>query len=158
MSEPIGFVLYDDSCGFCRRWIPFWETTLRKRGFAIASLQSKWVADRLNVAQEDLLFDLRLLLADGSQVRGADVYRYVMRRIWWAYPLYVLSSAPLLRTIFDWGYRTFANNRYQFSLACRLLPHTKNRIDRTDNKGMHSDASQRVSSSGIGSDEIGSRR
>jgi len=66
MGESIGFVLYDDSCGFCRRWIPFWEATLRKRGFAIAPLQSEWVVEQLNASQEDFLFDLRLLLADGS--------------------------------------------------------------------------------------------
>jgi predicted DCC family thiol-disulfide oxidoreductase YuxK len=117
---PIGWVLYDDSCGFCRRWIPFWADTLSKRGFGIASLQSEWVVQRLNVPQEDLLFDLRLLFADGGQVRGADVYRHVMRRIWWAYPLYVLSVAPGLRLVFDWAYRTFADNRYRFSRACRL--------------------------------------
>ena len=128
MSEPIGFVLYDDSCGFCRRWIPFWKTTLRKRGFAIAPLQSEWVIKQLNASQEDLLFDLRLLLADGSQMRGADVYRYLMRRIWWAYPLYLLSSLPLLRNIFDWGYRTFADNRYHFSRACRLPPASESDI------------------------------
>ena len=119
-ERPIGWVLYDDSCGFCRRWIPFWADTLRKRGFAIAPLQSEWVVQCLNVPQEDLLFDLRLLLADGVQVRGADVYRHVMRRVWWAYPLYLLSVTPPLRLVFDWAYRTFANNRYRFSQACRL--------------------------------------
>ena len=121
-EEPIGWVLYDDSCGFCNRWVPFWAGTLSKRGFAIAPLQSEWVVQRLNPLPEDLLIDLRLLLADGSQVCGADVYRYVMRRIWWAYPLYLLSLAPLLSRVFDWGYRTFANNRYRFSRACRLPP------------------------------------
>lgn len=123
MAEPIGWVLYDDSCGFCRRWIPYWSATLGKRGFDIAPLQSAWVAQRLPA--EDLLADLRLVLADGTQIRGADVYRYVMRRIWWAYPLYLLSVAPLLSRVFDWGYRTFANNRYRFSRACGLPPGAK---------------------------------
>ncbi len=118
--EPIGWILYDDSCGFCRRWVPFWEDTLRKRGLAIAPLQADWVVQRLNASDEDLLFDLRLLLADGTQIRGADVYRYAMRRIWWAYPMYLLSIAPVLRRVFDWSYRTFANNRYRFSRGCRL--------------------------------------
>jgi len=118
--KTIGWVLYDDSRGFCRRWIPFWESTLRKRGLAIAPLQAGWVVQRLQVPKEDLLFDLRLLLADGTQVRGADVYRYAMRRIWWAYPLYLLSSAPLLGKVFDRSYRIFENNRYHFSRACRL--------------------------------------
>lgn len=90
LSEVRGWALYDDACGFCRRWVPFWSGTLSKRGFAIEPLQSKWVQARLAAQPEDLLQDLRLLFVDGTQVRGADVYRYVMRRIWWAYPLYVL--------------------------------------------------------------------
>ncbi len=118
--ETIGWVLYDDSCGFCRRWIPFWADTLRRRGLDIAPLQSAWVVERLNLPPDGLLSDLRLLLADGRQVRGADVYRYAMRRIWWAFPLYLLSVTPLLSRVFDWGYRTFADNRYHVSHACRL--------------------------------------
>ena len=120
MMGPIGWVLYDDSCGFCRRWIPFWASTLRRRGFAIAPLQSEWVVQALNVPQEDLLFDLRLLLADGEQVRGADVYRHVMRRIWWAYPLYLLSKVPGVSQLFEWAYRTFARHRMQISASCGL--------------------------------------
>ena len=120
MTRTVGWVLYDDSCGFCRRWIPFWRETLRRRGFEIAPLQSEWVVRRLAVPEEDLLFDLRLLRTDGAQVRGADVYRQVMREIWWAYPLYLLACAPGLRGVFDWSYRTFADNRYRISRACRL--------------------------------------
>ena|SRR3990167_8059939 len=39
-SEPKGRVLYDGSCGFCSRWAPLWESTLKKRGFHIAPLQA----------------------------------------------------------------------------------------------------------------------
>lgn len=119
-TASIGWVLYDESCGFCRWWIPFWAATLRKRGFDIATLQCNWVEKRLAVPREDLLLDLRLLLENGTHVRGADVYRHVMRQIWWAYPLYLLSITPLLRRGFDWGYRTFADNRHRVSRACRL--------------------------------------
>jgi predicted DCC family thiol-disulfide oxidoreductase YuxK len=115
---PAGWVLYDDACGFCRRWVPYWGETLGKRGFSIAPLQSAWVQERLNTPADELLDDLRLLLPDGRQVRGADVYRYVMRRIWWAYPLYLLSVTPLLARVFDRAYRSFAVNRYRFSRAC----------------------------------------
>ena len=96
-----GWVLYDDSCGFCQRWIPFWETTLRSRGFAIAPLQAPWVSRTLSLGDEELLNDLRLVLTDGRQINGADVYRHVMKRIWWAYPLYLFSVAPLFRRTFD---------------------------------------------------------
>jgi len=118
MKQPTGWILYDDSCGFCRRWIPLWEGALRRRGFDIAPLQADWVRERLQLSRNELLRDLRLLLADGSQICGADVYRYAMRRIWWAWPVYLFSITPGLRNVFDWGYRTFATNRFRVSSAC----------------------------------------
>ncbi len=57
--EVRGWVLYDDACGFCRSWIPFWSWTLAKRGFAAdpeADPQARYPT-----------------WPDGSQVRGADV-------------------------------------------------------------------------------------
>lgn len=118
--KPLGWILYDDSCGFCRRWIPFWEGALRRRGFDIAPLQADWVRERLRLTESELLRDLRLLLTDGSQICGADVYRFAMRRIWWAWPAYLFSITPGLRNVFDWGYRTFAANRFRVSSACGL--------------------------------------
>ncbi len=115
-------MLYDDSCGFCRRLVPFWRGTLERRGYSIAPLQSEWVRERLGLSGEELAADLRLLFPDGRVARGADVYRDVLRRIWWAYPLFLLSAAPGLRSLFDRGYRAFAKNRHRFSRACGLPP------------------------------------
>jgi predicted DCC family thiol-disulfide oxidoreductase YuxK len=118
---PRNWVLFDGSCGFCRTWVTYWSGTLRKHGFGIAPLQDDWVRQQLAPADEDdLLRDLRVLLDSGRQLRGADAYRYVMRRIWWTYPLYLLSTLPLLRYLFDRGYRAFADNRYHFSGSCAL--------------------------------------
>jgi hypothetical protein len=48
--------------------VPFWENTLRKRGFQIAPLQSAWVVEKLKVSQQELAADLRrLLLTSGEQ-------------------------------------------------------------------------------------------
>jgi predicted DCC family thiol-disulfide oxidoreductase YuxK len=115
-----GWVLYDGSCGFCSRWVSFWENTLEKRGFRLAPLQSDWVGEKLHLADKELTSDFRLLLANGEQLAGAEAYRYLMRRIWWATPLYLLSIAPLFRTLFDAGYRAFADNRYFMSHACHF--------------------------------------
>jgi predicted DCC family thiol-disulfide oxidoreductase YuxK len=120
--ERIGWVLYDDACGFCRRWIPFWTDTLRRRGLDIAPLQSRWVQARLNLPPDQALYDLRLLRADGTLISGADVYRFVLQRIWWAYPFYLISVTPLIRSLFDAAYRAFANHRVALSRACRLTP------------------------------------
>jgi predicted DCC family thiol-disulfide oxidoreductase YuxK len=119
-SEPEGWVLYDGACGFCSRWVPFWESTLKKRGFHIAPVQSDWVVEKLNLSQEELVSDFRLLLRSGAQFRGAEAYRCLMRRIWWAMPLYILSTLPMFRSLFDAAYRKFAANRYCVSRACRL--------------------------------------
>jgi hypothetical protein len=43
-----------------------------------------------------------------------------MRRIWWAYPLHLLSIASGLRRLFDYGYYSVARNRFRFSPACGL--------------------------------------
>ena len=99
---PQGIVLYDDTCGFCRQWIPFWGKTLRQSGFTIGTLQGPDVARQLQLSKEELTKDLRLLLGNGTQIVGSDVYRYVMRRIWWAYPIYVLSVSPILSNVFDY--------------------------------------------------------
>jgi predicted DCC family thiol-disulfide oxidoreductase YuxK len=115
-----GWVLYDDACGFCRCWVPFWAATLRRRGYENAPLQSNWVRERFKLADGILFHDLRLLLVDGTQLKGADVYRHLMQRIWWAYPFFLLSRAPVLRQLFDLAYRTFADNRFRVSTACRL--------------------------------------
>lgn len=117
-----GWVLYDGSCGICSRWVPFWATTLRHLGLDVAPLQSAWVLERTGLPLAVLLEDLRLLHADGRLTSGADVYRFVMQRRWWAYPLHLLSVMPGGRPVFDWAYRTFARHRLQVSAVCRLEP------------------------------------
>jgi len=121
-AGPLGWVLYDAGCGICSRWVPFWAPTLQRLGLQISPLQAPWVAEQLAMSGDALLTDLRLLLGDGRQLAGADVYRYVMRRVWWAYPFYVLASAPGLRRVFDRAYRAFADHRHRFSSACGLPP------------------------------------
>jgi predicted DCC family thiol-disulfide oxidoreductase YuxK len=119
-----GWVLYDASCGFCRSWVPFWRHTLLKRGFDIGPLQSEWVAKEFKMPHDELVNDLRLLLLDGTRLQGADVYRYVMKRIWWALPIYLFAVLPCTRSVFNWGYRTFATNRFRVSHACRMHGHS----------------------------------
>jgi len=126
-DEIKGWVFYDGACGFCSRWVPFWRTTLEKRGFRIAPLQADGVAAKFNLTEKELAADFRLLLASGEKLAGAEVYRYLMRRIWWAKPFYLLSILPVLRRLFDAGYRAFADHRYRISRACRLSPRENKR-------------------------------
>lgn len=119
-EEIKGWVLYDGDCGLCSRWVPLWERALAKRGFLIAPLQSDWVSERFNLSQGELASDFRLVLANGQWLAGMEAYRYIMKRIWWATPLYLFSILPMFRALFDAGYRLFADNRYFVTRACRF--------------------------------------
>lgn len=114
-----GVVLYDGECGFCSRWVPYWRPTLKRAGFETAPLQSRQFSDGVDLDAPES-WDLTLLLPDGGKRFGADAYRYVMRRVWWAYPLFLLSVLPGLRRVFDWSYLSFARNRYCVSRAFGL--------------------------------------
>ena len=118
----LGVVLYDGQCGFCSRWVKFWAGTLGRRGFEIASLDEPWVAQRLKMPREELLTDIRLLTADNGLISGADVYLYVTRRIWWAWPFYAIFRLPGFNRLIHEGYRCFARNRHHISRASRLPP------------------------------------
>ena len=115
-----GWILYDGHCGFCSRWVKFWAGTLRRRGFDIAALEEPWVSEKIPMPYEELLQDIRLLTANGELISGANVYLYVTRRIWWAWPFYAVFSLPGFNRLIHVGYRWFARNRYCVSHACRL--------------------------------------
>lgn len=121
MSEKVGHVLYDDTCGFCRSWVPKMKPMLEKRGIGVAPLQAGWVRERIDITPEELVANIRMIFEDRSpDCVGADVYRFVMRRVWWLWPIYVLSVIPVGRWLFEKAYRKFAANRYKISKACRL--------------------------------------
>jgi predicted DCC family thiol-disulfide oxidoreductase YuxK len=94
-----GIVLYDGQCGFCSRWVRYWARILERWGFAVASLDEPWVAEKIKTPREEVLTDIRLLTADGQLISGADVYLYVTRRIWWAWPFYALFQSAGVQPI-----------------------------------------------------------
>lgn len=117
-----GVVLYDGECGFCSRWVRYWAQTLTRHGFEVASLDESWVAEQIRMPREELLTDIRLLTSDRQLVSGADVYLFVARRIWWAWPFYAVFSLPGFNRLIHIGYRWFARNRHHISHACKLQP------------------------------------
>ena len=115
-----GWVLYDGGCGFCFQWVRLWKETLEAAGFAIEDLQSASAEGMLQVPQENLLDDIRVLTRSGKLESGADAYLYVARRIWWAWPFYAMFSLPGFNWVLWQGYRWFNRNRYRISRHCRL--------------------------------------
>jgi predicted DCC family thiol-disulfide oxidoreductase YuxK len=115
-----GWILYDGACGFCFRWVHFWEPVVERRGFGIKDLQSASAEGSVNIPAENLLDDIRVLTAQGTLQSGAEAYLYVARRIWWAWPFYALFTLPGFHWLLLLGYRWFNQNRYRISRACPL--------------------------------------
>lgn len=115
-----GWILYDGSCGFCSQWVSYWQGLLKTHGFDVVPLQEEWVRTKINEPEEALLSDIRLLTPSGEQIRGANVYRAVMRQVWWLYLFYIMSLLPIFKQLFNLGYTLFNKNRYKISKSCGL--------------------------------------
>lgn len=122
MTPERGWILFDGTCGFCARWVPFWGPWLRRQGYGFRPLQDPWVRGQTDLDEAALLTDLRLLRADGALVSGAEVYREVLDASPWTRPLAFLTRLPGLRRLFEGGYRLFARHRYRVSQACGWQP------------------------------------
>jgi len=115
-----GWIPYDGGCGFCFRWVHLWERVVERRGFTIKDLQSAQADGSLQVSQENLLDDIRVLTRARKLESGADAYLYVSRHIWWAWPFYAVFRLPVFNRMLWWGYRWFNRNRYRVSRHCPL--------------------------------------
>ena len=134
MPPRAGWILYDGGCGFCFRWVHFWEKVIERRGFALKDLQSARDDGSLKIPQQNLLDDILVLSADGKLESGADAYLFVAQRIWWAWPFYAIFRFPGFNWMLWQGYRWFNRNRYRISRYCPLplQPHSGNALkDRT---------------------------
>ena len=119
-----GWILYDGACGFCSKWVLSLEKLLNHYGYEIAPLQEEWVSERLQMSPEELTKDIRLLLAANNQlISGSDAYLYVMKRIWWLWPLALVFSLPGFHWVFNKAYQIFNRNRFLVSKACGLPGH-----------------------------------
>ena len=121
--EARGYLLYDGGCGFCSWWVTKMTDHLTKVGIAVAPLQSAWVADAVKLPPEELVEDIRLILADGTLLSGANVYIELLKRMRWTRPLGIIMGLPLIRSVTWAFYRFFNRNRFVISRVCKLEPH-----------------------------------
>ena len=121
VARPLkGWILYDGGCGFCFRWVHFWEKAVARRGFELKDLQSAEEAGILKIPAENLLDDIRVLKVDDGLECAADAYLFVAEHIWWAKPLAMLFGLPGFNWVLWHGYRWFNRNRYRASRFCPL--------------------------------------
>jgi predicted DCC family thiol-disulfide oxidoreductase YuxK len=124
-SQTQGRVFYDGGCGICSNGVIWLRPLFDRLNLQITPLQEPGSREKLGLTPDELLRDIRLLSPEGMQHAGADAYRYVLRHIWWLFPIYLLSITPLFRQIFNATYRAIADRRYRLSATCGLRPPAK---------------------------------
>lgn len=105
-------MLYDGECRLCARSAHRFGTLLRRAGFAPAPLQSQRAAGPLT--------EMLVITPDGRTFGGADALMQIARRIWWAWPLFLLAQLPGVLPLLRLAYRKLAAKRHCMGGACRL--------------------------------------
>ncbi len=109
MTPAQGRVLYDSECSLCTRLAWRCHELLRRNGFQLAPLPAGGRAREMMV-----------LLPDGRALGGADGIMQIARRVWWAWPLFVLAQVPGMMILFRATYRVIAARRTCLGNACQL--------------------------------------
>jgi len=117
-----GWILYDGSCKICKGIVRRWNSALERRGFACVPLQTDWVRDRLNLSEDELMLEMRVLESSGTVVGGAAAVLLLAGRFWWALPLVWLARLPGIFRLLDAAYRWGAARRYCANGTCTLSP------------------------------------
>jgi hypothetical protein len=98
------------SVGFARGSRGGWHDSGAAR-IGVAPLQDARVGTLLGLSSEELMREMRVLLADGTRCGGADAGVALAREIWWARPVAWLARIPGVMEWLRLGYRGIAARR-----------------------------------------------
>jgi len=115
-------IFYDAECRLCRAGANRLKGVLARRQMELVPLQSPGTSTLLGVREDQLLVEMRLRLRDGRVFGGATAVVEIARRIWWAYPLWVVSRIPGAMRPMNAMYRWVARNRSCLNDACVPVP------------------------------------
>jgi predicted DCC family thiol-disulfide oxidoreductase YuxK len=120
-----GWLFFDSECAFCTRIARWVAPILARRGIGVAPLQDPRVGALLGLSHEELLREMRVLLADGKQYGGADAAVALAREIWWARPLVLLAKIPGVMEWMRREYRWIAARRSCAAEECERAAATR---------------------------------
>jgi predicted DCC family thiol-disulfide oxidoreductase YuxK len=104
-------LLYDGACPFCRREVNWLARRDRTGQVALEDIADpEFDAADYGLSQAKVQSVIHAQLPDGRVVTGMEVFRrlYAAVGLGW---LMAPTGWPVLRPVFDWGYRLFARHR-----------------------------------------------
>src|SRR5215470_1644542 len=113
-----GWLFFDVECGFCTRVARWVAPILARRGIGVAPLQDRRVGALLGLSHNELMREMRVLLADGTRCGGADAGVALAREIWWARPVVWLAKIPGMIGVLRRGYAWIAARRKCAGVTC----------------------------------------
>lgn len=116
----MGWVLYDADCRFCTALAKRFRVLLAARHFELLPLQTPWVRQKLALANQDLLAEMRLLKPNGTMLGGVDALLEISRAFALAWPIRKLAQIAAIKNIFHGIYRWIARHRHCASGACEI--------------------------------------
>ncbi len=121
VAENVGnTLLFDKDCPFCRSLVDRWRGVLERRRFEIVPLQSEWVRKQLDLPEEELMREMRVITPAGRVLGGSTAMVHMWGKIWWAWPLWFVALVPGVKWFLDRVYRWMAERRMCLSGECSL--------------------------------------
>jgi len=119
-NAAVATVFFDGSCAFCRAGIRLARRLFPNPAFRWLPLQTSGVPEQLGLPESVLLTEMKIQLANGHVLGGIDAWNYLLRSVWWAWPVGILLSLPGLHWLGQAGYRWVARHRYCLGGSCAL--------------------------------------
>ena len=120
VKEVEGWVLYDADCRYCTTLARRFRAVLAARHFELLPLQTPWVRQKLDLADRELLAEMRLLKPDGSMLGGVDALLEISRPFPLAWPIRQLAQFAAIKNIFHGIYRWIARHRHCAGGVCEI--------------------------------------
>ena len=100
-------LIYDGSCGFCRRWVVRVQHWDRDGCFEVVPYQIPDLEERFpNVSRLDCTHRMHLVTADGTVYQGAAAGRELLRRLrggWlWILPFHIPGGLAVTEHLYAW--------------------------------------------------------